>query len=221
MSYIRKEKSKLEIRKFDGHIGTATGARAVFYSTPARAMRFTDIGRSEAAKIETGCQLLHEGVFPGFHFFAGGGFLIVITAQVKDSVDRVAHEFALPCSFIFRGLAHGFIHAEENIAGEQGREHVIGIIESDNVGGAVMPEMSFIYTRHCGCADEINGQSVVFAAQILVKNRFDDSGKIVSIHAARSLLISQKEPGFHSSPGASRPFPRCSSYAAMIRWTSG
>jgi hypothetical protein len=142
--------------------------------------------------------------------------VVVEALQVEDSVDEVAEEFGLPGCAETAGLGESFVHADEDIAVESvadrrwemgdgrgrgrgqragGRLSGFGIVEGDDVGGALVLEESLVEARHFRGGDKANCQVVALDSQKVMEEGFGNFTKVAQVQWARALAILNAEYG--------------------------
>src|SRR5260221_7232311 len=169
---------------------------------------------------------------------------------MQEAVHDVAHQLGFPKGVESPALANGFIEADKQLATNQrggvasarfrkaaawqapgrrrgtlvlwglreltrSRPGLAGVIEGDDIRCAFVVEEGFVEAGDFRRTDEMNGQIEMPGRQQVFQQRGDNAAEQRQINGAEPLAIAQAEPAAHW------PLPRCSSYAAMMRWTRG
>ena len=71
----------------------------------------------------------------------------------------------------------------------KGRARGVAIIKSDDISGAGVVEMGFVYVGDAAIANEINRENVLLTVQIVVKERPDDAAQMLTVYWTGALLV--------------------------------
>ncbi len=75
---------------------------------------------AEGAKSKLPGQPADQIVLRGFHAHTGLGSPIIVAEQMQHPMNDIAHQFTLPGGAETAGLAHRFIHANEDFPVQEG-----------------------------------------------------------------------------------------------------
>ena len=167
---------------------------------------------AESAEVILGAEILNEPIFNLLHATALNASLIVVVAQVQDTVGDIAHKLALPVRAIAAGLAVCFFNANEYFPGEYSLPG-FGVIEADDVRRAAVQQVSFVDVCDSRVVNEGNCEFKFIKPQFVLQKAANDPAKKGQVEAPDALSISQdKIPAQGSSGGGGgRVLPRCSS----------
>jgi hypothetical protein len=127
------------------------------------------------------------------HFFASDRILVIVSADVKKSVNDVTDYLALPRRAVSRGLAGCFFDANKNVRYEcrlrPFASPVAAIIEGNHVGGAGVAKVLFVQSRDGLVTDKIHSEDIFLSMQIVAERRADNTAQVPSIYEAGTLLV--------------------------------
>lgn len=139
-------------------------------------------------------------VFRTLHFFARGGFEVVIAGEVEQSVDDVAGQLGLPGGAELAGLGDGVVEADEDFAVQgvvRGAWGVRGVVEGDDVGGAFVLEEGFVETGHFPRGDEVDAEFALCGVKMFREQMARDLPEQGQVHGARALAVADLEEAGH------------------------
>jgi len=82
--------------------------------------------------------------------------MVIVADQVKNSMDHVTDQFALPGRPKSPGLNFGLIQADQDFATEQVLLTGLAVIEAENIGRTLMPKESFVETGHFPSGNDVD-----------------------------------------------------------------
>ncbi|HWX21763.1 MAG TPA: hypothetical protein VN578_17805 [Candidatus Binatia bacterium] len=130
-------------------------------------------------------QLAQEPVLDTLHLTALGSSTVIVAAQVKDAVDDVADQFALPGGSELAGLPDGFFKAHEDLAVQgrstapaaHSRRGIFSVVKRHDVGCAFVAEKSFVEPRHLVTIDELDTQLKILRSEEVLEESSHHSAK--------------------------------------------
>src|ERR1035441_1339162 len=97
------------------------------------------------------------------------------------------------------------------------------VVEGNNVGRALMPQENLVKPCHLGRGHQVNTQIKAGIGLRVAEQGLGDSPEEAQVHAAGGVAVAKSESAAQAGSlgGWGRVRPRWSSYALMMRWTSG
>jgi hypothetical protein len=120
---------------------------------------------TEAAPGEARGQAAHDAVLRLFHVPSRGGGVIVVAAQVQQSVHETPHHLGLAGGAEPPRLPPGIVERDDDIAAQSawrtGRAGGTAVIERDDVGGTFVSQPTPVQAGHGLSVNQSHGQFVL------------------------------------------------------------
>lgn len=131
--------------------------------------------------------------------------MIIIPAQVEQSMDDVAHHFLLPGDPKTFRLPDGFRHAYQKVSVEARILAGHAVVEGDHIRAAFVLEVTFVGANHGGLANQVNAKLEILSRQFLLQQVQDNAAQIAGIDSATTLPVANQEHPLVHAPS----FGRC------------
>jgi hypothetical protein len=148
---------------------------------------------------------MDQAVLAAFHPDAGPGLEVVESPEVQDAMHEVPGQFDGPGDAKLAGLENGLLRAKKNFAVEFECGIILAVVESDDVGGAVMGEPALVEFGHSPKREQVQAQGISGEAELLFEEVTRDVDQGLGSYGAKALAVADLDL-VHG-----RFLPRCSS----------